>query len=1671
MRKIRKQTITFLIVLVLGVSIILTACKKTTSYTYSFNVDGGVSISDVSIDEGSDYTLPTTAEKEGYAFEGWYDNPEFTGDVITSMKATGNVTFYAKWIKLYVATLDANGGSLSTTTLSVKVGAPLKDALKEFNPTRSGVTFAGWFKDGKALAASDVMPEKDITLVAKYQQTYTIEYYQQKMDGSGYDKTEETGSAILGETFTPEKKDFVGFNEVTKSETVASIVINEDASKNVLKKYYDRNQCVITLDSNYPTDQENVETTKSYIAGTKIELPTDLACDGYLLVGWSDAKDGEVLYQVNPISSVYNDADGSKLPSSSEDLVASETKTYYAIWKKGYTDMFGGKDSIYLFEDKLFLKRHELFFKGEYNAENKSFSFFDTKDEVILTGKFVTDDTFAYYSDSRTNGAYTLADLTGLNSNVMLYFLDGYNGCEYSVKDEEGKTSVSKGTYVAADENEYVITFTEGPLAGQKRHFFIGISGNTAVFKVRNDDELNLKDLGVYTFENGVPTLDESTKIEFDGYGSCKIGTTDYFCSFDSKNNVLTIYSADGNIAGYLKVVEYENKKGLADYTVELEHTYQSDTDTLTLDGVFNATYKTAAEELKGTYTFTSSFLNYAIVHFQTGDKNYNFVLNRKITLNEENPEESTVDYLFNVVGSEYGEYLYLDAEGLYYAPLIVTETKNQASLYGYSTNREYIKISSGTYSFNQTTNRYTYTVTEEFDGSNAMVEPFDLTKVKTIVYQVDTVESYLVNYWFEYKNDEGTTTSFEEEYTWETMVQGQPITLILSLVADRASIKAKVGEVESEVMAGTYSQTGANVLTIELTDGSSMVVEIDEENKTFEEIYETSTMHEYKNNEVDENVYLYIDKYGHLLYVEETPADGDTPASKKEVEGTLEQTKEETITGSPIYQFTSNDKDQPVSFKFIMLATSTDEYFSRYDEALDVTYNGVEGSAGGMLALDGYGFLAMAFIDEDTVTGVYIIDTENNVITLSTEDGKNYLFDINLEDKTYTLRGSEYGSYFLLNNQAIDYFVNLDGYGKAELYTMEGENEVLVDDKATYSFNEDDYLILTFTEDNKQITATCVFTIYTLSGEEYPAIAVSHKEVVSRYVNVSDWSILLVNEFGLATLYDPEGYVLNGSCSILSTNLLYFVTDDGTYAGIYEFDIETGALSQAKLKLKSYYTHDFEALIFTDYGLVVDNGSVNSYYNVEDGKLIVYDYEPKSAKSNEYGYVRKDYGQYGSEQLVINEKTYYINTGYAIEFNRAESDKLDDGYKYPLVTSNDEKLSIEALYFSPTGKEFNVDGQIRIGGKTYACTVVREKLADDKYNAYVVFDEQYYITIDLVYAGIDDAEESLSTFTVTELKAVLDVPAFDYVYLSWYLSQMIGQDAYGMLENTYGGITLYWEYDETGAEKSRYANTTFADTAALKDSKGNEINLDHSDYEAVFDNAGNLYVNASIVAKDGHTYHLYLQSQILDGYNHVGMAVVAMTRTQQFTVGEYNVEVEQVVYYNGTSDTTSEDAENLGKIYNIQISKGETVIPVQLVLTDDYGHTFAVSRTYDEDDKITATVYYLLEFTLANAEEGDTYTPLYETFTVTETEVKTYYTADGKSYVDILADGSLEMIYRDGEFLPYSNPTYNEETKTYTYDVEGETSYKTYNIVITDDVATITFVKETPKTEVGSGQ
>jgi uncharacterized repeat protein (TIGR02543 family) len=115
--------------------------------TVKFDTDGGSAAPPpVTVAIGSSInSLPAAPTKTGHAFGGWYTNRNGGGDPFTaSTKVTGSKTVYAKWIRQYIVTFNANGGSVSLSSRTVNHDNQI-GALP--TPTRSGNTFDGWFSN------------------------------------------------------------------------------------------------------------------------------------------------------------------------------------------------------------------------------------------------------------------------------------------------------------------------------------------------------------------------------------------------------------------------------------------------------------------------------------------------------------------------------------------------------------------------------------------------------------------------------------------------------------------------------------------------------------------------------------------------------------------------------------------------------------------------------------------------------------------------------------------------------------------------------------------------------------------------------------------------------------------------------------------------------------------------------------------------------------------------------------------------------------------------------------------------------------------------------------------------------------------------------------------------------------------------------------------------------------------------------------------------------------------------------------------------------------------------------------------------------------------------------------------------------------------------------------
>ena len=124
-----------------------------TSYTLTFDTNGGSAIAPITQDYGTAITAPADPTKTGYTFAGW------TPAIPTTMPAE-NMTIKAKWtVNQYTLTFDTNGGSTIapiTQDYGTAITAPA-------DPTKTGYTFAGWTP-----AIPATMPAENMTIKAQW---------------------------------------------------------------------------------------------------------------------------------------------------------------------------------------------------------------------------------------------------------------------------------------------------------------------------------------------------------------------------------------------------------------------------------------------------------------------------------------------------------------------------------------------------------------------------------------------------------------------------------------------------------------------------------------------------------------------------------------------------------------------------------------------------------------------------------------------------------------------------------------------------------------------------------------------------------------------------------------------------------------------------------------------------------------------------------------------------------------------------------------------------------------------------------------------------------------------------------------------------------------------------------------------------------------------------------------------------------------------------------------------------------------------------------------------------------------------------------------------------------------------------------------------------------------
>lgn len=174
MRK-KALLIASVLVVILLAGLIFAACDGTTK-TFTVTLETGSETATTMTDQSVLATAPDAPTRDGYRFEGWYLDPEFTQEPTYPLILTADVTLYARWTQLFTVTFEENGGSeLESITTDVIGTSP--------RTYRDGFVFAGWYTSPRLTGAQvkfPYTPTANVTLYAKW--------------------TEDSGSAEYSET-------------------------------------------------------------------------------------------------------------------------------------------------------------------------------------------------------------------------------------------------------------------------------------------------------------------------------------------------------------------------------------------------------------------------------------------------------------------------------------------------------------------------------------------------------------------------------------------------------------------------------------------------------------------------------------------------------------------------------------------------------------------------------------------------------------------------------------------------------------------------------------------------------------------------------------------------------------------------------------------------------------------------------------------------------------------------------------------------------------------------------------------------------------------------------------------------------------------------------------------------------------------------------------------------------------------------------------------------------------------------------------------------------------------------------------------------------------------------------------------------------------------------------
>ena len=285
-------------------------------YTITFNSNGGTLVESRNVNAGEKITEPTPAPtREGFTFDGWYEEATFNNKFDFNTPITSNRTLYANWIEnKYTLTFDANGGTGSMTAKTDLTGEYTLPANGFTAPT--GKKFKGWSLTTDGAIVTKVDMTENRTVYAIWEEIPVIKYTL-TFDANGGSGTMAPIADLTGEYdlpangFTaPTGKQFKGWSLTTDGAIVTKVDMTENKTVYAIWEEIPVTTYTLTFDANGGTGSM---TAKTDLTG-EYTLPANgfTAPSGKQFKGWSLTTDGAIVTKVD----------------------MTENRTVYAIWEE-----------------------------------------------------------------------------------------------------------------------------------------------------------------------------------------------------------------------------------------------------------------------------------------------------------------------------------------------------------------------------------------------------------------------------------------------------------------------------------------------------------------------------------------------------------------------------------------------------------------------------------------------------------------------------------------------------------------------------------------------------------------------------------------------------------------------------------------------------------------------------------------------------------------------------------------------------------------------------------------------------------------------------------------------------------------------------------------------------------------------------------------------------------------------------------------------------------------------------------------------------------------------------------------------------------------------------------------------------------------------------------------